>query len=50
MNTGTQIRGMERPVMRSAVISLSAESLPKTSRMPVSNAHGMVKMSEYGMT
>ena len=33
MNTGTQMRGIDNPVMRSAVISLSALIRPKTSRI-----------------
>ena len=41
-----QMRGMDLPVMRSAVISLSALIRPKTSRIAVSSAHGMVKMRE----
>ena len=49
-SNGTQKRVMLTPLLRSAINSLSAESRPKTSRMAVSNPHGMVKMSEKGKT
>ena len=35
---------------RSAISSLSAESRPNTSKIAVSNPHGIVKMSENGNT
>ena len=49
-NTGAQMRGMDMPVMRRETSSLSAESRPNTSRIPVRKAQGIVKMSEKGMT
>ncbi len=47
--TDAQMRAMDQPVMRSDTSSLSADRRPKTSRMAVRKAQGMVKMSENGM-
>ena len=45
---GEMICRMEMPQARMAVISLSAESRPKTSIMDTSDAHGIEKASAIG--
>ena len=48
--TGTKILEKLTPVARSAIISLSAESLPKTRSTAVRKPQGMVKVIENGRT
>ncbi len=47
-STTTQTRGMLTPEERRAVISFSADILPKTRSTEVRKPHGMVKVSENG--